>query len=92
MHEKDLSHEYDFFGKFIHARNFWLCHVVPPVQTLGVEVGRQKSLIYRFRRASRDRSVRAIFLGGKSRGSVAFGNLRFLYIDLAKPKSGDVFH
>ena len=46
-------------------------YVRPPIQTVGVEVGRQDSLW------ERARSVRAIFLGGKSRGSVAFGNPRF---------------
>ena len=41
----------------------------PPVETLGVEVGRQES--------PWDGSVRAIFLAEKSRSSVAFGNPRF---------------
>ena len=43
--------------------------VCPPVQTVGVEVGRQDSLW--------DGSVTANFLGWKLRGSVAFANPRF---------------
>ena len=45
-------------------------YVRPLVQTFGWRWGG--------RIASGDRSVRAIFLGGKSRDSVPFGNPRFL--------------
>lgn len=58
------------FGKSIDARNFGyevsFTPVRPRVQTVGVEVGSQDSLW--------DGNVRAIFLGGKSHGSVAFSN------------------
>ena len=61
------------FGKSIDARNFGyevsFTPVRPRVQTVGVEVGSQDSLW--------DGNVRAIFLGGKSRGSVTFGNPPF---------------
>ena len=62
------------FGKSIHARNFgYDVNVYPPAsphRLLGWKWGG--------RRASRGGNVRAIFLGGKSHGSVAFGNARFL--------------
>ena len=58
------------FEKSIDARNFgYNFSVRTPVQTVGVEV--------RGKTASGDGIVRAIFLGRKSRGSVAFSNPSF---------------